>query len=116
MKLGTIGVMILIFKQSGRYPARVLPNVVDICTRDDILVWKIGRASNQFRKGIPVDVMEYRYQFAYALCGDNDCARMGVGDSLIKWLVWGNVWIADFTLHEAQRYIKKNPIQITISP
>lgn len=102
--------MILVFKRYGNYPVRVIPNVVDICTNDDEFVWKIGHAFNKYRKGIPVDVMESRYQVAYAMCGDDECARMGVGDSLIKWLVWGNVWIADYLNHEAIWYIKRNPI------
>ena len=104
------GVMILVFKRHGNYPARVIPNVVDICDDGSAFIWKIGKHSNKWRTGITVVEMELRYQFAYVMCGEDDCARLGVGDSLIKWLVWGNVWIADYLHHEAQRYIKKNPI------
>lgn len=112
MKVSTLyGIMILVFKRYGNHPARIIPNVVDICTDgDDTFVWKVGKHTNSFHKGIPVETMESRYQVAYVMCGEDDCARLGVGDSLIKWLVWGNVWIADYLQHEAQRYIKKNPI------
>ncbi len=108
--------MILVFKRYGNYPARVIPNVVDIFQDGDYFRWKIGKHNNSWRKGIALTDMERRFQVASVICGDKDCARLGVGDSLIKWLVWGNEWIADFLCHEAQRYIKKNPIQITISP
>ena len=102
--------MILLFKQFGNREARIIPNVVDCQINGDEFVWKIGKKTNKFRKGIPLAVMEIRYQFAYALCGENDCARMGVGDSLIKWLVWDNVWIADYTESAALAYIKRHQI------
>ena len=101
--------MILVMKRHGNHPARLVTNVVDVLDDGETFMWKIGKHSNRWRKGIPADVMESRYEFAYALCGEDDCARLGVGDGLIKWLVWKNVWVGDLIESEMQRHIKRNP-------
>lgn len=76
---------------------------------DDVFVWKVGHVFKAFNKGIPTAVMEQRYWIAYGICG-TDFGQYGVGNSLLKWFVWKNVWVGDMYPYEAERYIKRNPL------
>jgi len=105
--------MILVFVRqfkNGNRRTRLITKVTDICAFGDSFLWKREGQKSPFHFGVDADDMAEKNVVVYALCGDADCAKLGVGDTLIKWIVWNHTFIAEMLVHEAKRFIKLNPL------
>ncbi len=106
--------MILVFIRqfkNGTRRARLITGVVDICAFGDAFMWKREGQKSPFHFALDVDDMSENHVAVYAICGDDDCAKLGVGEDLIKWVVWNHEFIAHMLQHEATRFIKLNPLK-----
>jgi hypothetical protein len=105
--------MILVFIRqfkNGKRRARLITGVTDISAFGDSFLWKREGQKSAFHFGIDADTMAENNAVVYAICGDDDCAKLGVGEDLIKWVVWNHEFIAHMLQHEANRFIKLNPL------
>lgn len=108
--------MLLIFAiENGK--TRMVPGVTDLYAFGDSLIYHrkdqkqpLGHTGPKLGLMLDIDFLCKRYQCAYVICHIKDCSRMGVGDGLIKWLIWKGQFIGDLTESEAHRHIRMNPL------
>lgn len=107
--------MLLIFAiKNGT--TRNIHGVTNICAFGDSLIFhrKNQRGADnyglKYSSMLDINFLCKRYRCVYAICSIEECARMGISDRGIKWIIWNGNFIGDLTEPEAHRYLEENPV------